>query len=103
VYFDPADRAGKRAYVTVWGGRKVVELALASPAAPSVARAVATDKNPQGAAFLDARWMVVALCPRRMRASRSARRARGAAGSRLNWGVNPRLHHPRSIDARDSM
>ncbi len=60
VYFDPADAAGARAYVSVWGGRKVLEIELDDPAAPAVGRAFDTDKNPQGIAFLDGRWMAVA-------------------------------------------
>lgn len=60
VYFDPADAAGTRAYVPVWGGRKVLEIDVTDPTAPAVSRTFTTDKNPQGVAFLDARWMAVA-------------------------------------------
>jgi DNA-binding beta-propeller fold protein YncE len=60
AYFDPADAAGTRAYVTVWGGRKVLEIALDDPKQPKVSRTFATDQNPQGVAFLDAQWMAVA-------------------------------------------
>jgi len=60
VYFDPLDATGTRAYVPVWGGRKVVEIGLDNPANPAVLRTFETDQNPQGVAFLDARWMVVA-------------------------------------------
>jgi DNA-binding beta-propeller fold protein YncE len=58
--FDPFDASGAHAYVSLWGGRAVVELDLSNPAAPKVSRTFATDKNPQGFAFLDARWMAVA-------------------------------------------
>jgi hypothetical protein len=60
VYIDPADAAGTRAYVPVWAGHKVVELDLTDPTQPKVSRSFATDRNPQGLAFLDARWMAVA-------------------------------------------
>ena len=60
VAFDPNDPTGQRAYVSMWRDREVVEVDLADPAAPVVARRFATEKNPQGLAFLDARWMVVA-------------------------------------------
>ncbi len=60
VFIDPLDTAGTRAYVPVWGGRKVVEISLDNPAQPTVIRTFATDQNPQGVAFLDAKWMAVA-------------------------------------------
>jgi hypothetical protein len=60
VFFDPADATGSRAYVPVWGGRKVVEIDLTDPTMPKVSRSFGTDKNPQGVAFLDGRWMAVA-------------------------------------------
>lgn len=59
VAFDPHDTAGDFAYVSMWKSREVVEIDLTDPAAPSVSRRFETDKNPQGLAFLDARWMVV--------------------------------------------
>jgi len=60
VWFDPADPTGRYAYLTVWGGRQVLEIDVSDPAAPIVARKFETDKNPQALAFLDARWMAVA-------------------------------------------
>src|SRR4029079_1190981 len=60
AYFDPFDPSGSKAYFSMWRGRKVVEVDLADPKAPKVKRSFATDKNPQGVAFLDARWMVAA-------------------------------------------
>jgi hypothetical protein len=60
AFFDGHDPSGTRAYVSMWAGRKVLELDLTDPAAPNVARSFATDKNPQGVAFLDPRWMAVA-------------------------------------------
>ncbi len=60
VYIDPLDAQGSRAYVPVWGGKVVLEINLDDPAKPKVARSFATDRNPQGIAFLDARWMAVA-------------------------------------------
>ena len=60
VWFDPHDASSRYAYVSLWANRAVIEVDLADPAAPKVARTFATDKNPQGVAFLDARWMAVA-------------------------------------------
>jgi hypothetical protein len=60
VFFDPHDAASSRAYVSMWSGRAVVEVDVSDPASPKVARSFATDKDPQGVTFLDARWMVVA-------------------------------------------
>jgi DNA-binding beta-propeller fold protein YncE len=60
VFFDPADAMGTRAYVAMWGTKSVVEIDLTTPAMPKVARRFTTDANPQGIAFLDARWMAVA-------------------------------------------
>ena len=58
--FDPASPGGSKAYATMWGGHKLIELDLATPSAPSVVRSFAIDKNPQGIAFLDARWVAIA-------------------------------------------
>jgi DNA-binding beta-propeller fold protein YncE len=58
--FDPNDPTGHFAYVTIWGGRKIVEIDLSDPAMPKVSRTFKTDKNPEGFAFLDARWLAVA-------------------------------------------
>ncbi|MEO7093653.1 MAG: alkaline phosphatase family protein, partial [Polyangiales bacterium] len=60
VWLDPHDASSRYAYVSLWASRAVVEVDLGDPAAPRVARTFATDKNPQGIAFLDARWMAVA-------------------------------------------
>ncbi len=54
VAFDPLDSA--HAYVSLWGSRAVAEIDLATGGV----RKFATDKNPQGMAFLDARWLAVA-------------------------------------------
>jgi hypothetical protein len=60
VYFDPSDATGKLAYVSLWKGASVSEIDLSDPSNPTVSRTFETQKNPQGIAFLDARWMVVA-------------------------------------------
>lgn len=60
VWFDPLDTAGSRAYVSAWGSKKVLEIDLGNPAAPALSRTFATERDPQGIAFLDARWMAVA-------------------------------------------
>lgn len=54
VAFDPTDST--HAYVSMWSSRAVAEIDLGSGAV----RKFATDKNPQGLAFLDARWLAVA-------------------------------------------
>ncbi len=60
VSFDPNDPAGHFAYVSCWADERVIELDLSDPKAPKVARTFATDRDPQGIAFLDERWLVVA-------------------------------------------
>jgi DNA-binding beta-propeller fold protein YncE len=60
AYFDPHDPTGGTVYVSLWAGKAVQAIDLANPAAPAVKTTYATDKNPQGIAFLDARFMVVA-------------------------------------------
>lgn len=57
AFVDPADTTGEVAYVPLWGGARIVVLDLATGA---VKKSIPTAKNPQGVAFLDARWMVVA-------------------------------------------
>jgi hypothetical protein len=58
--YDPNDPTGHFVYVSEQGDRKLVEIDVSNPAAPAVKRSWATDKNPYGVAFLDARWVVVA-------------------------------------------
>ncbi len=60
VAFDPNDAAGTRAYVTLWGSKKLLELDLTDPAAGQVAQQYAVGHDPEGIAFLDAKWMAVA-------------------------------------------
>jgi DNA-binding beta-propeller fold protein YncE len=60
LYFDPNDPAGKLAYATMWSNARVVEIDLSAPDAPVAARSFPTDRDPEGMAFLDARWAVVA-------------------------------------------
>lgn len=57
AWFDPHDAAGSTAYVSLWGGKAVQAVDLAAGVVKST---YATDKNPQGVAFLDARFMIVA-------------------------------------------
>ncbi|MCC6215013.1 MAG: bifunctional YncE family protein/alkaline phosphatase family protein [Polyangiaceae bacterium] len=59
VWVDPLDTTGTRAWVTLWAARKLVEVDATDPTSPMVARTFDTGKNPQGVAFLDARWLVV--------------------------------------------
>lgn len=58
--FDPNDAASRYAYVSLWDAHTVAEVDLVDPAHPAVARTFTTDKDPEGMAFLDGRWMVVA-------------------------------------------
>ena len=60
VFFDPLDTIGERAYVSLWADSEVVEVDLTTVTAPAVKRKFATGKDPEGIAFLDERWMVVA-------------------------------------------
>lgn len=60
VYFDPHDPSGSTVYVSLWQDLSVQAIDITTPAAPTVKAAYATGKNPEGVAFLDARFMVVA-------------------------------------------
>ena len=60
VAFDPNDAAGGSAYVSMWGDATVVQVDVSNPASPKVAHKYMTDADPEGLAFLDARWMAVA-------------------------------------------
>jgi DNA-binding beta-propeller fold protein YncE len=58
AWFDDADSA--HVYVSMWSKKQVLDVDVSNPASPKIARTLATDKDPQQIAFLDARWMVVA-------------------------------------------
>ena len=58
--FDPNDASGQFAYATKWGGHALVAIDVSHPMQPTIAQRFAIDKNPQGFAFLDARWVAVA-------------------------------------------
>ncbi len=60
AWFEPTETEGGFAYVSLRASRQVVEVDLSTPSAPKIARTFPTDKNPQGIAFLDARWLAVA-------------------------------------------
>lgn len=55
--FDKNDPTGHHAYVTMWASRNVAEIDAFEG---KLVRTLPTDKDPQGLAFLDARWMAVA-------------------------------------------
>lgn len=59
VWLDPHEASGAHAYVSLWASHEVVEVDLAA-SPPKVARRFKTSKDPEGVAFLDARWMVAA-------------------------------------------
>jgi DNA-binding beta-propeller fold protein YncE len=59
IYVDPSDPTTHFAYVTMWSTHQVLEVDVSNPAMPKVARSFAVAKDPQGMAFLDARWAVV--------------------------------------------
>ncbi len=60
VAFDPNDTTGHYAYVTMWADKQVLAIDVSTPTAPVLVSTWATDKAPQGLAFPDAQWMVVA-------------------------------------------
>jgi WD40 repeat protein len=60
VSFDPNDPTGQYAYVSMWADSRVVQVDVSTPSAPTIAHTFATDMDPEGVAYLDARWMVVA-------------------------------------------
>ena len=57
VAIDPADATGEIAWITMWGDARVVGVDVASG---TVKTSIPTAKNPEGMAFLDTRWLVVA-------------------------------------------
>lgn len=59
VYVDPNDPTTHYAYVTMWSTKQVLEVDVSTPAMPKVSRSFAVEKDPEGLAFLDARWAVV--------------------------------------------
>jgi hypothetical protein len=59
AYVDPHDPTTHFVYVTMWGSKQVLEVDVSDPTMPKVSRSFAVDKDPQGMAFLDARWAVV--------------------------------------------
>jgi len=58
--FDPNDPTGATAYVSMWQNSEVLAVDVSNPASPAVKATYATGKDPEGMAFLDSRWMVVA-------------------------------------------
>jgi hypothetical protein len=58
VSIDPNDTKGDFAYVSMWDKSKVLEVDLSTPSAPKVVRTFPTKKDPEGVAFIDARYMV---------------------------------------------
>ncbi len=58
VYIDPSDTKGDVAYVSMWEKSKVLEVDLSTPSAPKVKRTFPTGKDPEGIAFIDARYMI---------------------------------------------
>ncbi len=60
VAFDPNDVGGTTAYVSMWSGAEVLAIDVSTPATPTVSATYPTAKDPEGMAFLDARWMLVA-------------------------------------------
>jgi hypothetical protein len=59
VYVDPHDPTTHFVYVTMWSTHQVLEIDVSTPAMPKVARSFMVEKDPEGLAFLDARWIVV--------------------------------------------
>lgn len=59
AYVDPHDPATSFVYVAMRGTAAVAEVDVSNPAAPKVSRTFAVEKDPEGVAFPDARWMLV--------------------------------------------
>lgn len=59
VYVDPHDPTTHFVYATMWSTHQVIEVDVSDPTAPEVSRSFQVEKDPQGMAFLDARWAVV--------------------------------------------
>ncbi len=59
VYVDPNDPTTQFAYVTMWASHQVLQIDVSDPTAPKVAHSFSVAKDPEGLAFLDARWAVV--------------------------------------------
>jgi hypothetical protein len=60
AWFDPNDTTGQFVYVSAMGNSSVIEVNVSTPSSPTVSATYAMDKNPQGIAFLNGRWMAVA-------------------------------------------
>jgi DNA-binding beta-propeller fold protein YncE len=58
--FDPSDASGTTVYVSMWGGKEVLAVDVSNPALPVVSATYPTGKDPEGMAFLNSRFMVVA-------------------------------------------
>ncbi len=58
VYLDPNDPTTQFAYVTMWSSHQVLQIDVSDPTKPRVARSFQVAKDPEGLAFLDARWAV---------------------------------------------
>ena len=60
VSFDPNDATGHFVYVSMWADKEVLEVDVSTPATPKITKTYKTDMDPEGVAFLDARWMAIA-------------------------------------------
>jgi WD40 repeat protein len=60
VSFDPNDATGQYVYVSMWAAKQVLQVDVSNPGSPKVAHTYKTDMDPEGVAYLDARWMAVA-------------------------------------------
>ncbi len=58
--FDPNDPTGETVYVSMWGNSKVEAVDISSPATPKVKATYKTQKDPEGMAFLNARFLAIA-------------------------------------------
>ena len=58
VYVDPNDPTTQFAYVTLWSSHQVLQIDVSDPTKPRVAKSYQVAKDPEGLAFLDARWAV---------------------------------------------
>jgi hypothetical protein len=60
VAYDPNDPTGHYVYVSMWASSEVIQVDVSNPAAPALGQTYATGKDPEGVAFLNSQYMVVA-------------------------------------------
>ena len=59
LYVDPHEPTTHFVYAAMWASHEVLEIDVSTAALPKVARIFAVEKDPEGVAFPDGRWMIV--------------------------------------------